>query len=102
MARAMRIEYAGAVYHFMERGNQGQAILADDLDRQTWIRTLGQACEKTGWRICAWVLATTTDLAQRGFEGRNRRTNQTTGGRPRNPGGGANGAVAAPIAIWPG
>jgi REP element-mobilizing transposase RayT len=56
MARAIRIEYPGAVYHLMARGNQGQAIFADDLDRQTWLRTLDQACEKTGWRIHAWVL----------------------------------------------
>jgi len=56
MARAIRIESAGAVCHLMARGNQGQAIFADDPDRQAWLRTLGQACEKTGWRIHAWVL----------------------------------------------
>ena len=56
MARPIRIEYPGAVYHVMARGNQGQAIYADDLDRQAWLQTLGQACEKTGWRIHAWVM----------------------------------------------
>lgn len=56
MARQVRIEYAGAVYHVMARGNQGRAIFADDLDRQTWLDTLAQACAKTGWRIHAWVL----------------------------------------------
>ena len=40
----------------MARDNQGQAIYADDLDRQAWLQTLGQACEKTGWRIHAWVM----------------------------------------------
>ena len=56
MARAIRIEYPGAVYHLMARGNQGQAIFTDDQDRQVWLKTLGQACEKTGWRIHAWVM----------------------------------------------
>ena len=56
MARPVRIEYAGAVYHVMARGNHGRPIFADDLDRKAWLNTLGQACEKTGWRIHAWVL----------------------------------------------
>ena len=56
MARAIRIEYAGAAYHVMARGNQGQAIFADDLDRKLWLETLAEACEKTGWRIHAWVM----------------------------------------------
>jgi hypothetical protein len=55
MARAIRLEYPGAVYHLMTRGNRGQAIFTDDLDRQVWLKTLGQACEKTGCRIHAWV-----------------------------------------------
>jgi len=30
MARHIRIQYAGAAYHVMARGNQGGAIYADD------------------------------------------------------------------------
>jgi REP element-mobilizing transposase RayT len=56
MARKVRIEYAGAVYHVMARGNQGQAVFADDVDRTLWLRSLGEGCEKTGWRIHAYVL----------------------------------------------
>ncbi len=56
MARALRIEYAGAVYHAMARGNQGRAIFRDDQDRGCFLETLGEACEKTGWRIHAYVL----------------------------------------------
>ena len=48
MARQPRIEYAGAVYRVMARGNQGRPIFADDQDRQAWLNTLGQACENTG------------------------------------------------------
>ncbi len=34
MARQLRIEYAGAAYHVMARGNQGRPIYADDSDRK--------------------------------------------------------------------
>jgi hypothetical protein len=39
MARPLRIEYAGAVYHVMARGNHGQSLFADDQDRH--LVTLG-------------------------------------------------------------
>lgn len=61
MARALRIEYPGAVYHVMARGNQGQRIFADDLDRKRWLEKLGQAVEKTGWKVHAYVLMGTVD-----------------------------------------
>jgi REP element-mobilizing transposase RayT len=53
MARKIRIEYPGAVYHVMARGNQGRRIYADDSDRTVWLETLAEACAKTGWRIHA-------------------------------------------------
>jgi REP element-mobilizing transposase RayT len=56
MARKIRIEYAGAVYHVMARGNQGRDIYADDQDRKLWLEALDEGCEKTGWRIHAWVM----------------------------------------------
>jgi REP element-mobilizing transposase RayT len=56
MARPLRIQYPGAVYHVMARGNHGQEIFLDDRDRQCFLETLGEACEKTGWRIHAYVL----------------------------------------------
>ncbi|SPE61706.1 hypothetical protein SBV1_740039 [Verrucomicrobia bacterium] len=56
MARALRIEYPGAIYHVMARGNQGQKIYADDGDRKLWLSTLGQAWRRTGWPIHAFVL----------------------------------------------
>ena len=56
MARPLRIEYAGAVYHVMARGNRAQAIFRDDQDRLGFLETLGEACEKTGWRVHAYVL----------------------------------------------
>ena len=56
MARQIRIEYAGATYHVMARGNHGQRIYADDADRKMWLESLGEVCEKTGWRVHAFVL----------------------------------------------
>jgi REP element-mobilizing transposase RayT len=56
MARPLRIQYPGAVYHVMARGNHGQEIFQDDRDRRCFLETLGEACEKTGWRIHAYVL----------------------------------------------
>jgi putative transposase len=56
MALQIRIEYAGAAYHVMARGNQGRDIYDDERDRKLWLETLGEAWAKTGWRIHAWVI----------------------------------------------
>jgi REP element-mobilizing transposase RayT len=40
----------------MARGNQGQPIFKDDQDRRRLIETMAEACEKTGWRVYAYVL----------------------------------------------
>jgi REP element-mobilizing transposase RayT len=56
MARSIRIEYPGAFYHVMARGNRRERIFRDAEDRLFFLRTLGEACGRTGWRIHAWVL----------------------------------------------
>src|SRR6266481_2567508 len=56
VARGIRIEYAGAFYHVMARGNRRGRIFHDDVDRRFFLQTLGEACERTGWRVHAWVL----------------------------------------------
>ena len=56
MARKIRIEYAGAIYHVMARGDHGEKIFKDDKDRQLFLRTLGEACEKTRWQVHAFCL----------------------------------------------
>jgi Transposase IS200 like len=56
MARSLRIEYPGAFYHVMARGNRREAIFLDDDDRRTFVKTLGEASERCGWRVHAWVL----------------------------------------------
>jgi putative transposase len=47
VARKIRIEYAGAAYHVMARGNQGRDICGDERDRKLWPETLGEVYEKT-------------------------------------------------------
>jgi REP element-mobilizing transposase RayT len=56
MPRPLRVEFAGAIYHLMSRGDHREAIFRDDEDRQTFLRTLGEACEKTGWQVHAYCL----------------------------------------------
>lgn len=56
MPRQVRIEFPGAFYHVMARGDRREAIVKDDEDRKTFVRTLGEAAERAGFRIHAWVL----------------------------------------------
>ena len=44
MSRKLRIEYPGAMYHVMNRGDQREDIFRDDQDRQKFLSTLGEAC----------------------------------------------------------
>ena len=45
--RKLRVEYPGAIYHLMNRGDRREAIFADDRDRERFLETLAQTCEKT-------------------------------------------------------
>ena len=56
MARKPRIQYAGALYHVMCRGNRGADIFMSDKDRNVFLETLGEVCSQTGWRVHAYVL----------------------------------------------
>jgi len=40
----------------MARGNRRERIFRDEADRVLFYQTLGEACERTGWRVHAWVL----------------------------------------------
>jgi putative transposase len=58
MARGLRIEFAGALYHLTSRGNEHRAIFRSDRDRMTFLRLLGQAARRFGWSVTAYVLMT--------------------------------------------
>jgi putative transposase len=56
MPRAMRVEYPGAIYHVMDRGDRREDIFVDDVDRQDFLKTLAEACQKTDWQVHAYCL----------------------------------------------
>ncbi len=56
MARAWRIEYAGALYHVLARGNEGRAIFVDDRDRTRFLDLLAEAAERFDLAMFAYVL----------------------------------------------
>jgi len=56
MPRQMRIEYPGAIYHVMSRGDQREPIFLDEGDRHDFLKTLAEACGKTGFLVHAYCL----------------------------------------------
>ena len=46
----MRVEYPGAIYHVMDRGDRQEDIFVDDVDRQDLLKTLAEASRKTDWQ----------------------------------------------------
>ena len=56
MARKLRVEYPGAIYHLMNRGDRREPIFRDDQDRERFLTTLGQTCAKTDWQVHAFCL----------------------------------------------
>ena len=56
VARKLRIQYPGAIYHVMNRGDHREPIFRSGKDRELFLETLGQACEKTDWQVHAWCL----------------------------------------------
>ncbi|NQU22901.1 MAG: transposase [Candidatus Nealsonbacteria bacterium] len=61
MARPLRIEFAGALYHVMSRGNERQVIVRDDADRHKRLDWLRRTVETYGWRLHAFVLMNNHD-----------------------------------------
>ena len=56
VARKLRVEYPGAVYHVMNRGDRREPIFKSDQDRVLCLNTLAEACQKTGWQVHAFCL----------------------------------------------
>ncbi len=55
MVRPLRIEYPGAIYHAMSRGNAQQAIFRDDIDRQKLLEYLEDSVVRCGWELFSFV-----------------------------------------------
>jgi REP element-mobilizing transposase RayT len=56
MARPLRIEYDGALYHVTSRGNDGKSIFKDDRDRELFLNTLAQVTQRFHWLCHAYCL----------------------------------------------
>jgi REP element-mobilizing transposase RayT len=56
MARPLRLEYPGALYHVTSRGNARARIYTDDEDHRRFLDLLGAVCERHNWRIHAYCL----------------------------------------------
>lgn len=56
MPRRLRIEYDGAIYHVMARGNARQDIVHDDEDRHRLVSDLERAVTRSGWELLAFVV----------------------------------------------
>lgn len=56
MARQLRFQYAGAVYHVMARGDGGKQIFIQKEDHESFLYWLEKVCGSHGWQVHAWVL----------------------------------------------
>ena len=56
MARPIRLEFPGAIYHVTTRGNGGDDIFLDDQDRLQFLTALGEVVSRAGWIVHAYVL----------------------------------------------
>ena len=56
MARKLRVQYPGAIYHVMNRGDRRAAIFFEDEDRELFLETLGEVCHKAPWQMHAYCL----------------------------------------------
>jgi len=56
MPRQLRIDFPGAIHHVMSRGDRREDIYLDDVDRQDFLKTLAEVCQKTGWQVHAYCL----------------------------------------------
>ena len=60
MARLLRLEIEGGLYHVTSRGDHRENILHDDTAREIWPRTLAQFCERLNWTKQGMMVAYAT------------------------------------------
>ncbi len=56
MARPLRLEFTGALYHITSRGNARNDIYQDDEDRVNWLELLNNVCDRFNWICHAYCL----------------------------------------------
>jgi len=56
MPRKLRVKYAGANYHVINRGNYRAKIFAEEKTKAAFEQCLFEACEKSNWVLQAYVI----------------------------------------------
>ena len=56
MARPLRVEYAGAFYHVMNRGNAGDTLFKSKKDRERFLECFENAVESFSLRIHTYCM----------------------------------------------
>ncbi len=56
MARPLRIQFPGAIYHVMSRGNARQTVFLDAPDYQRFLDGLARTVARFGWELFSFVL----------------------------------------------
>ena len=56
MVRPLRIEFPGAIYHVMSRGNARQTVFRDETDSQRLLDGLAVVVSRLGWDLLSFVL----------------------------------------------
>jgi REP element-mobilizing transposase RayT len=56
MARKLRLEYEGAVYHVISRGNYRADVFRGERTRAAFLKCLDEAARKAGWVVHAWAV----------------------------------------------
>lgn len=56
MARKLRLEYEGACYHVLNRGNYRADIFSEEGAKHSFLQCLDAAATKSGWVVHAWCL----------------------------------------------
>ena len=56
MPRSLRFEYAGAVYHGINRGNYRNWIFESEGSKDSFQKCLFEACERAGWILHAYCI----------------------------------------------
>ncbi|NMG15868.1 Transposase, IS200-like [Aromatoleum bremense] len=58
MARPLRLELSGGLYHVTSRGDGRDDIYLSEEDREIWLAVLGQVCKRFNWVCHAWCQMT--------------------------------------------
>jgi REP-associated tyrosine transposase len=58
MARLLRIEFPGTIYHVTARGNAREAIYLDDEDRKQFLETYSEVASGFNWLCHSYCMMT--------------------------------------------